>query len=474
MSDNKTLIFASYRKGGKGDFDLYLSKMSDDGEWSYPMNLAFLNTSESDQFVSASASGDIFYYYSKGDIYTIAVPQEFHQSKNITVQGFIIDANTKKPIKNAIIKVCDATTTKEIINLTNNPADGRYTVVLTEGRKYNMQVSATNYSSNSEFYDLVSIAKYEEINRTIELSSKVGLLLNIYDKERYTPIEAKLTFTNALTSEKLSEYNKTASEGRSHTDLPIGLKYRIYANADKYKEKYFDFDLTSIIKFNEFEKNIELELKEPGKDLTTIKGVIVDATSKKPIDATFEIIDNEKNEIVATFQNDPITGEYLIELPAGKNYGIVVKSDKYLFHSENLNVDFSNLNEQNTLTLDIPMKKAEIGAKIILNNIFFDFGKTTLRSESVAELNNIVKQLNEMPTLNVEISGHTDNIGTKETNMRISNERAKTVVDYLIANGIDKNRLTNKGYGFDQPTVSNDTEEGRQKNRRTEFKIISK
>jgi len=474
MSDNKTLIFASYRKGGKGGFDIYLTKLSDDGEWSYPVNLAFLNTAESDQFVSASASGDVMYYYSKGDIYTIPVPEEFKQSKNITIQGFIIDAFTKKPISNAVIKVCDATTTKEIINLSNNPSDGRYTVVLTEGKKYNMQVFAPNYSSNSVFYDLVSIKKYEEINRTIELSSNVGLLLNVYDKERFNPIDASLTFSNATTSEKLTQYNTTAFDGRSFIKLPIGINYRIYANADKYKEKHFDFDLTSIVKFNEFERNIELELKEPNKNLTTLKGFIIDANTNKPIDATFEIIDNEKNEVVATFKNDPNTGEYIIELPAGKNYGIVVKSDSYLFHSENLNIDFSNRNEKNEIKLDIPMKKAEIGAKIVLNNIFFDFGKTTLRSESVAELNNVIKLFNDMPTINVEISGHTDNIGSKETNLRISNDRAKTVVDFLIANGIEKNRLTYKGYGFDQPTDSNDTEEGRQKNRRTEFKIMSK
>jgi len=265
----------------------------------------------------------------------------------------------------------------------------------------------------------------------------------------------------------------------SHMTIPqINGMY----NGDKARKENlieYGFRLPSALdnrplKFNEFERNIELELKEPNKNLTTLKGFIIDANTNKPIDATFEIIDNEKNEVVATFKNDPNTGEYIIELPAGKNYGIVVKSDSYLFHSENLNIDFSNRNEKNEIKLDIPMKKAEIGAKIVLNNIFFDFGKTTLRSESVAELNNVIKLFNDMPTINVEISGHTDNIGSKETNLRISNDRAKTVVDFLIANGIEKNRLTYKGYGFDQPTDSNDTEEGRQKNRRTEFKIMSK
>jgi|GEM_PF-1922106 len=116
----------------------------------------------------------------------------------------------------------------------------------------------------------------------------------------------------------------------------------------------------------------------------------------------------------------------------------------------------------------------EVGDKVIMNKVFFDFDKATLRVESSTELDRITKLLKDMPSLKIEISGHTDNIGSAAYNKTLSENRAKTVVDYLVKNGIDKSRLTYVGYGFDQPVASNNTAEGRQKNRRTEFKVISK
>jgi len=115
-----------------------------------------------------------------------------------------------------------------------------------------------------------------------------------------------------------------------------------------------------------------------------------------------------------------------------------------------------------------------VGAKIVLKNIFFDYAKATLRSESFAELDRLLKLLNDFPTMRIEISGHTDNQGSLTTNEKLSAARAKAVVDYLIAKGISASRLESAGYAFKQPIASNDTEEGRQQNRRVEFKVLSK
>ena len=115
-----------------------------------------------------------------------------------------------------------------------------------------------------------------------------------------------------------------------------------------------------------------------------------------------------------------------------------------------------------------------MGSKIVLRNIFFDFGKYSLRPESTSELERLYKLLFDASSLRIEISGHTDNKGSAELNKKLSEDRAKAVVDYLILKGIDANRLTYKGYGKDEPIETNDTEQGRQFNRRTEFKILSK
>jgi outer membrane protein OmpA-like peptidoglycan-associated protein len=110
-----------------------------------------------------------------------------------------------------------------------------------------------------------------------------------------------------------------------------------------------------------------------------------------------------------------------------------------------------------------------------LKNIFFDFGKATLRPESFAELDRLSKLLEEFKTMRIEISGHTDNKGSDDINNKLSTNRAKAVVDYLVQyKDIDGSRLEFKGYGKSQPIAPNDTDANRQLNRRTEFKVLSK
>jgi outer membrane protein OmpA-like peptidoglycan-associated protein/tetratricopeptide (TPR) repeat protein len=206
--------------------------------------------------------------------------------------------------------------------------------------------------------------------------------------------------------------------------------------------------------------------------LTILKGVITDDVTRKPLEATIELIDNQRNEVVASFTSNSSTGKYLVSLPAGRNYGIAVKKENYLFHSENFDIPATAAYQE--VTKDVALKNVAVGSKIILKNIFFDFDKATLRPESTNELERLTKLLNDVPTLKIEISGHTDSKGADDYNKKLSNSRAKSVVDYLVSKGISAGRLTFAGYGEEQPISSNDTDEGRQMNRRTEFKILSK
>lgn len=206
--------------------------------------------------------------------------------------------------------------------------------------------------------------------------------------------------------------------------------------------------------------------------LTLLSGTITDSKTGKPIGATIEIVDNEKNEVVSEFASNTKTGNYLVSLPAGKNYGIAVKADGYLFHSEHINIP--KISDYQEITNNIELHKIEVGAKIILKNIFFETGKSDINLKYDAELKRLVKVMNENPTIQIEISGHTDNVGSYASNKALSQARAKAVVDYLILHDIEPKRLTHKGYSYDKPIATNDTEEGRQKNRRVEFVIIKK
>lgn len=206
--------------------------------------------------------------------------------------------------------------------------------------------------------------------------------------------------------------------------------------------------------------------------ITILKGTITDVNTKKPLAATIELVDNERKEVIATFTANSATGKYLVSLPSGKNYGIAVKMDGYLFHSENFEIA-SSANYQEVVK-DVEMKPIVVGSTIILKNVFFDYNKATLKSESYLELDRVVKLLTDNSSMRIELSGHTDNRGTDEYNQKLSEDRAKSCVEYLVSKGIKADRLEFKGYGEAKPINPNNTEEGWAENRRTEFKIIGK
>ena len=217
---------------------------------------------------------------------------------------------------------------------------------------------------------------------------------------------------------------------------------------------------------------IENAVEVASAKLTILKGVVTDAKTNQPLESSIDLIDNDKNIVLATFKSNSSTGKYLVTLPSGKNYGIAVKREGYLFHSENFNIPDNAAFQE--FTKDVALKKIEIGSTIVLRNIFFDFDKATIRPESANELERLIKLLNDNPTLKIELGSHTDSKGSDDYNWKLSENRSKSVVDYLIAKGISTSRLVAKGYGETKPMDTNETDEGRQNNRRTEFKILEK
>ena len=234
----------------------------------------------------------------------------------------------------------------------------------------------------------------------------------------------------------------------------------------------------------------KLSIITPKKIVAHLKGIIFDELSYKPVEATLQVTDAKTNDIIASFTSGSETGDYYVSLPTGKKYNLTVAADKYITYNETINIPDTISNpeinkaimlqkiqiapkeKENKIMLD--NKEVAVGQRIILNNVFFDFDKFTLRPESAVELDKWVAYLKDNPTLKIEISGHTDNKGTAEYNYTLSDNRAKAVRDYFMVNGINKDRMTWRGYGFDEPISTNQTDEGRQKNRRTEIKITSK
>ena len=208
----------------------------------------------------------------------------------------------------------------------------------------------------------------------------------------------------------------------------------------------------------------------PNKTLW-VQGKVFDSTTKEGLPSAVELIDIASGQTLVKVQTNE-SGHYLITLPLGKDYAFNVNRKGYLFYSRNF--PFSQKTPDSTYTIDIGLQPIEANASVILNNIFFDVNEFELKQQSVAELNRVVELLNDNPGIKILISGHTDNTGKAADNLKLSNNRAKAVVDYLITKGIETARLQYKGFGASQPVTDNTTEEGRAGNRRTELTILSK
>lgn len=218
----------------------------------------------------------------------------------------------------------------------------------------------------------------------------------------------------------------------------------------------------------------EFELPEYARPtpVTYASGRVVDSKTNEPVRAGFELLDLETGERIVESFSDPETGEFLVIVPTNRGFALNASAEGYLFYSENF--DPSQYEPGKPFQFDVKMYPIEKGESVVLKNIFFDTDKYDLKPESEAELNKLVDFMNNNESLEIEIGGHTDNVGSEAYNKELSENRAKAVYDYLIENNIASQRLSYRGYSLNKPVASNETEEGRAKNRRIEFKITAK
>ncbi|WP_349315847.1 OmpA family protein [Chitinophaga sp. MM2321] len=208
-------------------------------------------------------------------------------------------------------------------------------------------------------------------------------------------------------------------------------------------------------------------------------GLILDCDTHQPLEgATVTLLDTIRRKTIQTITLDE-TGRYSFEVDVQRYYKVVAEKENYFtkaiyFNSESL----TSVDSMDNPTLCL--KHYEVEKPIVLDNIYYDFGKATLRPESQMVLDTVVDMLNDNPKITIEMSAHTDSVGSVKFNDQLSQERAQSCVDYLISKGISSERLIAKGYGKSHPIAPNslpnhkDNPEGRQMNRRTEFKVLSK
>lgn len=205
---------------------------------------------------------------------------------------------------------------------------------------------------------------------------------------------------------------------------------------------------------------------------TYLKGTVFDSKTKNPLQAKFLLIDLHTGEVVVESYSSRELGEFLVAIATNKDYALNVSRPGYKFYSQNFSFT-EKKGQTDPFLIDIPLDPLDAGTATVLENVFFDLDKSTLRPESKIELDKLYDFLMANPKLKVEIAGHTDSRGDKKHNLELSQDRAKSVVDYLVKKGIDPARLVPKGYGDTKPKIPNaQTEEEHQKNRRTEYIIL--
>lgn len=211
------------------------------------------------------------------------------------------------------------------------------------------------------------------------------------------------------------------------------------------------------------------QLRDDIRPLKTlwVKGKVYDKKTYAGLPSSVELTNVKTDRIVSKIQTDE-DGNYLITLPVGNDYAFNVNRRGYLFYSDNFSI---TPNTDSVFIVNIALQPIEKGASIVLKNIFFETGKFDLQNESKSELDKLVELLNDNPNLKIQIDGHTDNVGQQKDNLELSNNRAKSVVGYLLSKGINQQRLSYKGFGATKPVADNNTETGRAKNRRTELYV---
>jgi outer membrane protein OmpA-like peptidoglycan-associated protein/tetratricopeptide (TPR) repeat protein len=211
--------------------------------------------------------------------------------------------------------------------------------------------------------------------------------------------------------------------------------------------------------------------QEMKSQLTTFVGFVLNDETKEPLEANIKIEDLDSNKVVGEYVSNSASGKFVIILTPGHNYALTVSKQGYLFYSENFNIHSDNAFKE--VKKEVFLQQIKEGKKIVLNNIFFETGKSVLTETSQLEIGKLAELLTQNPLVKVEISGHTDNVGNDAANLHLSQDRANVVVATLVSKGISVVRLTAKGYGKTQPYGLNDTDDQKALNRRTEFKILT-
>lgn len=468
--DGRTIYFVSNRKGGQGKLDIWLCHQDNTGTWGKAENLgATINTDDNEEGVFIHPDGKTLYFSSMG-----------HNSSG----GF--------DIFKSVFENGSWSTPVNLGNSINTPEDDLFFTLTADGK--------TGYYSTAYLENVGSKAATNAKEKTAANDSLIRTILDaqiLLEEQIKRVHNAKLVISD-LNEEKaqqviketqvqLEQMAQQVQKVIKEAQALLVVKEVLVRNLGTIGNSSDTISMISTGSGNDAIAPMAVTMREGGygkkdiyeisfknkkteSNLTLFKGVVMDFATLDPIGTDIEISDNDKNEIIANIQSNSVTGKYLVSLPAGKNYGIAIKKKGYLFFSENFDIPASEAYKE--INKNIQLQKFSVGNTITLKNVFYDQGKATLKPESLPEINQLVNLMNLNINIKVEVASYTDSEGSASSNLKLSQARSQSVLDFLFSAGISKEQVVAKGYGESDPIASNDTEEGRKLNRRTEIKIL--
>lgn len=430
-SDGKHMIifFGTTPQGPRSQ--LYVSNLQD-GKWTAPKRLN-ISTRDDDFGPFISPDDKTLYFASDRNVPGRRGKADIYKCTRLddTWQNWSIPVNMGSPI--------------------NTAADEFYFCIDREGHVFNSRANSTLDGGNLDIFKLIP--------RDI----KIMVAGTTYNEKSQQPIPVNLVVTAGDKPANL----KSSAAGRFETRIPEVTAYSIHASQEGFLPKDMALTLPANLG-NDTTVVVDIYLTPVAKKLL-LAGTVYDSKTNKPITAKVDAV--LKNNKRVTFSMSAPEGRYEQEIKTLGTYRLTASAEGYLNASDSSEV----VDEETTPVIkDLYLQPIEVGLTVRLKNIYFDFDKTTLKSQSFVELNKVVEFLKSNPSVEIEISGHTDSKGSDDYNLNLSQGRSQSVVDYIVSQGIDAFRLTAHGYGESKPIDTNDTEAGRANNRRVEFTVVKK
>lgn len=395
---------------------------------------------------------------------------QFESIPFVRFKGKLLNARTGQPLKpeqRAVVLVNGQLSD----SVRYDREAGTYDITLPLGAEYKITSRLSHYkAAETASIDARNLAAYveKEVDFKFVSAPYVRVSGKMLDNVTFAPVTGEAKPKLMVDGKVVDSVKVNAITGEYSVCLPFGKVYKTAISSKQYKALDNPLDLTPYNEFTEVRHNIYGENKFA--NMATLTGKIINMKTGMPLEPGIKANLKVNGTELEHFKYDSTTASYTVKLTVGALYDIMpaVKN----FYNKYEQVDLTKVKKGATVAKNFYVTPIEVGQSVNIDFIYFDTGKWTLKPASFRSLNALVEFLKEYPNVVVEIGGHTDNQGSKATNQRLSENRAKSVADFVTAAGIDPARITSKGYNFEKPKESNKTAKGREANRRVEFTIV--